>query len=41
MYQSYSQNQGWTFEVMDANITDIGGYKEVTVMITGNSVFLS
>ncbi|MGY3704163.1 MULTISPECIES: peptide chain release factor 1 [Vagococcus] len=39
MYQSYSQNQGWTFEVMDANITDIGGYKEVTVMITGDSVF--
>ncbi|MGX4686555.1 peptide chain release factor 1 [Vagococcus sp. JNUCC 83] len=39
MYQSYSQNQGWTFEVMDANVTDIGGYKEVTVMITGDSVF--
>ena len=39
MYQSYSQSQGWTFEVMDANITDIGGYKEVTVMITGDSVF--
>ncbi|MEG0254673.1 MAG: peptide chain release factor 1 [Vagococcus sp.] len=39
MYQSYAQAQGWKFEVMDANITDIGGYKEVTIMITGESVF--
>lgn len=39
MYQSYAVNQGWKFEVMDANITDIGGYKEVTIMITGASVF--
>ncbi|MGY3766472.1 peptide chain release factor 1 [Vagococcus vulneris] len=39
MYQSYAIAQGWKFEVMDANITDIGGYKEVTIMITGDSVF--
>ncbi|WP_326717608.1 peptide chain release factor 1 [Vagococcus jeotgali] len=39
MYQSYAQAQGWKFEVMDANITDIGGYKEVTIMITGDSVY--
>ena len=39
MYQSYASNQGWKFEVMDANITGIGGYKEVTIMITGDSVF--
>ncbi|MGO2083885.1 peptide chain release factor 1 [Vagococcus sp.] len=39
MYQSFATAQGWKFEVMDANITDIGGYKEVTIMITGNKVF--
>ncbi|WEG72962.1 peptide chain release factor 1 [Vagococcus intermedius] len=39
MYQSYAASQGWKFEVMDANITDIGGYKEVTVMISGENVF--
>ena len=39
MYQSYAASQGWKFEVMDANITGIGGYKEVTIMITGDSVF--
>ena len=39
MYQSYATSQGWKFEVMEANITDIGGYKEVTIMITGDSVF--
>ena len=39
MYQSYASAQGWKFEVMDANITGIGGYKEVTIMITGQSVF--
>ena len=39
MYQSYASSQGWRFEVMEANITDIGGYKEVIIMISGQSVF--
>ena len=39
MYQSYASAQGWKFEVMDANITGIGGLKEVTIMISGQSVF--
>ncbi|CAM3285954.1 peptide chain release factor 1 [Vagococcus fessus] len=39
MYQSYASSQGWKFEVMEANITGIGGYKEVIVMITGENVF--
>ncbi|MGX7060157.1 peptide chain release factor 1 [Vagococcus humatus] len=39
MYQSYASSQGWKFEVMDANITDIGGYKEVTIMISGDKVY--
>src|SRR5699024_11922692 len=32
-------SQGWKLEVMDANITGIGGYKEVIMMITGDKVY--
>lgn len=39
MYQKYAEAQGWRVEVMDANITGIGGYKEVILMITGDNVF--
>lgn len=39
MYQKYAVAQGWRVEVMDANITGIGGYKEITLMITGDKVF--
>ena len=39
MYQKYAESQGWRVEVMDANITGIGGYKEVILMITGDNVF--
>ena len=39
MYQRYADAQGWKVEVMDANVTGIGGYKEVIMMITGESVF--
>ena len=39
MYQKYAESQGWRVEIMDANITGIGGYKEVILMITGDNVF--
>ena len=39
MYTKYAENQGWKVEVMDANITGIGGYKEIILMITGQRVF--
>ena len=39
MYQKYAESQGWRVEVIDANITGIGGYKEVILMITGDNVF--
>ncbi|MDR0846848.1 MAG: peptide chain release factor 1 [Lactobacillales bacterium] len=39
MYQKYADSQGWKLEIMDANITGIGGYKEVIAMITGDSVY--
>lgn len=39
MYTQYADAQGWKVEVLDANITGIGGYKEVTMMITGQKVY--
>lgn len=39
MYTKYAESQGWRVEVMDANITGIGGYKEIILMITGQNVF--
>lgn len=39
MYQKYADAQGWKTEVLDANITGIGGYKEITLMITGDNVY--
>ncbi|WP_163655053.1 peptide chain release factor 1 [Listeria sp. PSOL-1] len=39
MYSRYAENRGWKVEVMDANATGIGGYKEIIVMINGNGAF--
>lgn len=39
MYTKYADSQGWKVEILDANITGIGGYKEVSLMITGNKVY--
>lgn len=39
MYQKYAEGQGWKTEVLEANITGIGGYKEIIFMITGSNVF--
>ncbi len=39
MYQRYAESQGWKFEILEANITGIGGYKEVVAMIRGENVY--
>ncbi|KRL14274.1 peptide chain release factor 1 [Schleiferilactobacillus perolens] len=39
MYEKYAERQGWSFEIVDENKTDVGGYKEVAVMITGDRVY--
>lgn len=33
MYIRYAERHGWKVEVLDANITDMGGYKEATISI--------
>ena len=39
MYQRFADLQGWKFELMEANETGIGGYKEAVAEITGRNVF--
>ncbi|WP_300561866.1 peptide chain release factor 1 [Companilactobacillus sp.] len=39
MYSKYAEKQGWNFEIIDENSTEVGGYKDVAVMITGNRVY--
>lgn len=39
MYSKYAEKQGWSFDIIDETDTEVGGYKDVAVMITGNSVY--
>lgn len=35
MYSKFAETQGWKTEVIDANSTGVGGYKEIIFMING------
>lgn len=39
MYQRYAESQGWKVELISANESEVGGYKEVIASITGAGVF--
>ena len=39
MYQRYCDTQGWAFEILDQQDSDLGGIKEVSVSIKGEGVF--
>ncbi|HEW1685621.1 TPA: peptide chain release factor 1, partial [Streptococcus pneumoniae] len=39
MYQKYAEAQGWRFEVMEASMNGVGGFKEVVAMVSGQSVY--
>ena len=39
MYQRYAELRGWKVEVMHANETGLGGFKEVVAAISGRDVF--
>lgn len=39
MYERYALLQGWRFEAMDINDTELGGFKEASATITGKGVF--
>ena len=39
MYERYAAELGWRIEIVSANASDIGGFKEVVAQISGNGVF--
>ncbi|GAB2481558.1 peptide chain release factor 1 [Alkalibacterium psychrotolerans] len=39
MYQRYADAQGWKTEVMDRSSGNAGGFKEITLLITGANVY--
>ncbi len=39
MYSRYAERKGWRMEVMSANATGIGGYKEIIANVSGSGVY--
>lgn len=39
MYTRFAESKGWKYEVMSSNETALGGFKEVTLSISGKSVY--
>lgn len=39
MYTRYAERKNWKVELMSLNETDIGGFKEVVFMVTGDKVY--
>ena len=39
MYSKYAEAQGWKIDVMNANPTELGGYKEIVFMINGQGAY--
>ncbi len=39
MYSMYAQTRGWQTEILNANETELGGFKEISFMITGEGAF--
>ncbi|MNH98078.1 Peptide chain release factor 1 [compost metagenome] len=39
MYTRYADTQGWKTEVLDSNLNDLGGFKEIIFMINGKGAY--
>lgn len=39
MYQRYAERMGWRFEILEQQLSDLGGIKEVTAHVQGEGVF--
>ena len=39
MYRRYAEQRGWKTEIMNASPTEMGGFKEVTLTLEGESVY--
>lgn len=39
MYSMYAESQGWKIEILNANPTELGGYKEISFSINGEGAY--
>jgi peptide chain release factor 1 len=39
MYQRYAETQGWTFNILEQQFSDMGGLRELTAHVQGTGVF--
>ena len=39
LYVKYAESKGWKIEILSANETDIGGFKEIAFLIVGNGAY--
>jgi len=39
MYSMYAESKGWKCEIMNANETEVGGFKEITFLIDGDAAY--
>ena len=39
MYSRYAEKQGWKIDIIDANATEIGGYKEISFSVDGYGAY--
>ncbi len=39
MYQRYAETRGWSMEIIEESLTELGGVKEVVAHVRGDSVF--
>jgi peptide chain release factor 1 len=39
MYSRYAERKGWQVEMLDSNVTEMGGFKEVTFLVNGRGAY--
>lgn len=39
MYRSYAENRGWKIEHLESSPSEVGGFKEIVLKVTGEEVF--
>ncbi|WP_165230570.1 peptide chain release factor 1 [Aquisphaera insulae] len=39
MYRRFAETQGWKFELLDMEATELGGFREVSFSVTGDAAF--
>lgn len=39
MYKKHCETKGWKFEILDANPTELGGFKEIVLALEGEGVY--